>query len=86
MSGLLTAVASAQKLTEIHEVISRLYGDKFQSPVTEYESFLRKIAEPDGNLIGAATKLCQKAEDPREQLLVLAVAVELTKRDKQISS
>ncbi len=83
MTALLQAVGHAQKLNEIHEVISRLYGDKFQERVSEYEPVLREVAKRhDGNLIGAATELCKPADmDAREQLLILAVAVELTKRE-----
>ncbi len=84
MSTLLQSVSHANKLNEIHELVKGLYREKFAQRVADIEPGLREIAKRhDGNLIGAATEVCKDPkQDPRETLLILAVAVELTTRDK----
>ena len=84
MSGVLEMFEMAVKLREIHATISRLYGpEKFAAHVADIEPVMRKRAESkNGNIYAAAIAMTKEAEDPKLQLLILAVAGEIKLREK----
>lgn len=73
-----TAIAITAKLSEARDTLRKLFKDDFVSRVKPWKQPIYDLMGREGiQMLSAALRLAEAAEDPREKLWLMAAAVEI---------